>query len=93
MTILLDITLVGVILTHHTCHIPYPDRLSTGRVTEDNMIGNLLFTVLCRCYMNRCLLVDITDTATHRGDTLSLQFAEEQLLTDAIGLQPLTVNI
>ena len=43
--------------------------------------------------MDGHLLVVIADTATHRGDALSLQARKEHLLTDTIGLQALTVDI
>ena len=43
--------------------------------------------------MYRCLLVSIADAATHHRNALRLQPAEQHLLSNAVGLQSLTVHI
>ena len=93
MTVLFDATCHRFILTHHTSNVPHTYHLPTNGIGEDNLIGNLLFAVLHRFDMYGYLLVIITDAATHSRDTLGLQTSEEQLLTDAVGLQALTVYV
>ena len=93
MSILFDATLIRIIFAHYASHITDSCHLATDRVAENNLIGNLLHTVFSRLHMDGHLLVAIINSAAHRGQPLSLQASEEYLLTDAISLQALAVNV
>ena len=93
MTVLLYTARHWLILTLYSCNIPYTHHLPGGSVAVDNLIGNFLLAVLHRFNMDGYLLVVVADTATHRCDALALQTTEEHLLSDAVGLQALTVYI
>ena len=93
MSVLFDITFRGVVFSHHTGHIPDPYDFAADGVAEDNLIGYLLLRVFCRLNMNGCLLAVGIDAATHGGQTLCLQLCKEHLLSNAVGLQALTVYV
>ena len=93
MSVLFYAAGVGVVLTHHTGHIPHTGYFTSGGVAEDNLVGYLLDAVLRGGYVDGHLLVVVTDAATHGSDALSLKTAEEHLLTDAVGLQALSVYV
>ena len=93
MPVLLDITVCTVILAYHPRHITHTGHLAADGVAEDDLIGYLLYGVPRRLYMDGHLLVVVADAATHGGEPLSLQTAEEHLLSDAIGLKALAVYV
>ena len=93
MPVLFDAAGVGVIFTYHTGDIPYTGYLARRGVAEDDLVGYLLDTVLRGLYVDGHLLVVVADAAAHGGDALCLQATEEHLLTDAVGLQALTVYV
>ena len=93
MTILLDTTGHRLIFANHTGNVPHTHDFSADRIRVDDLIGYLLLTILHRLKMDGYLLVIIADAATHRGDTLGLQTSEKHLLTNAVGLQALTVYV
>ena len=93
MAVLLDAACMRVIFPHHPGHVPHPCHLARDGIGEDDLVGNLIFRILRRLHVDGYLLVIIVDAATHGGETLRLQTAEEQLLSDAVGLHPLTVYV
>ena len=93
VSVLLDTTRHRLIFAYHTGHIANTYHLTRCRVRENNLVGYLLFAVLLCLHMDGYLLVIIADTATHRGDALSLQTRKEHLLTNTIALQTLAVYI
>ena len=93
MSVLLDATRHRLILAYYTSNIPHAYNLSCGCVVVNNLVSDFFLAVLHRLDMDGYLLVVVADAATHRGDTLGLQTSEEQLLPDAVGLQPLTVYV
>ena len=93
VAILFDTTGMRRIFAHHTGHIPDTGHLTRHGVGEDNLIGYLLLRILHRLHIDGHLLVVVADAATEGGDALSLQAREEHLLTNAIGLQTLAVDV
>ena len=93
MAVLFDAACHWVILTHHSGNIPHAHHLACGCIAIDNLIGYLLLTILHSLDMDGYLLVGVADATAHSGDALGLQTTEKHLLSDAIGLQALTVDI
>ena len=93
MPVLLDVAFNAVVLAHDSGHIPDAGHLAADGVAEDNLVGYLLFGVVGGLDMNRYLLVVVADAAAEGGNALRLQVAEEHLLTDAVGLEALAVDI
>ena len=93
MTVLLDIAFSAVVFADRTCHIPDSCHLSCDRFAEDNHVGYLFHTVAHWLNVNRNLLVTIADASAHGSEPLYLQSAKQHLLSDTVGLQPLTIHI
>ena len=93
MTILLNTARHRFVLTHHLGDVSDSCDFTCHRIGEDDLIGNLLLRILRVLNMDGNLLVIVADAAAHRGDALGLEAREEHLLSDAVGLQALTVDI
>ena len=93
MPVLLYAACHGLIFTLNAGNIPYAHHLSCGCVAIDNLIGNLLLAILHCFDMDGYLLVVVADAATHCCDALCLESGEEHLLTYAVGLQALAVDV
>ncbi len=93
MSILFDATLIRIIFAHHAGHITDSCHLAADRVAENNLVGYLLHTVLGSLHMDGHILIVVVNGTAHRGQSLGLQASEEHLLTDAISLQALAVNV
>ena len=93
MPVLFDTTRHRVVFPFDGSDVTHPNHLTSGRVGEDDLVGNLLFGVVRILNVDGYLLIIVADAATHRGDTLRLQTGKEHLLSDAVGLEPLTIDI
>ena len=93
MAVLLDVAAAGVVFTLHGGNIADAHYLARGRVAEDDEVLHFLFAALCGFDVNGSLLRAGVDAAAYSGQALLLQLVEQHLLTDAVGLQALTVYV
>ena len=77
----------------HGSHIAHTGYLARHGVGENDLVGYLLLRVFRWLHVDGNLLIVVADAAAHRGDALSLKSREEHLLTDAVGLQALAVDV
>ena len=93
MPVLFDKSFVGVVFPDNLSYVAHTSDLPSDRVAEDNLAGDFLYCVLCRFDVDGHLLVVVADAAAEGRDALCLQVREKHLLSNAISLQTLAVNI
>ena len=93
MAVLLDVAIRRVVFALHAGNVADAHHLSRQRVAVNDLVGHLLFAVLCRLDMDECLLVVVGELSGHRGQALRLQGGHQRLLSDAECFEPLPIHI